>query len=101
MASAFGWTKVVPLSALSPVRPTARREIQLCEGDKLLLFTDGVTEARDVSGEEFGEHRLQQCLRSYRGSNAAELRTRILNEVAEFCADDFEDDATLMVVLLT
>ena len=76
-----------------------QREIQLHEGDKLLLFTDGVTEARDASGEEFGEHRLQGCLRSYRGTNAAELRTRILNEVAEFCADDFDDDATLMVAI--
>ena len=77
----------------------AQREIQLREGDKLLLFTDGVTEARDASGDEFGEHRLQECLGSYRGSNAAELRTRILNEVASFCSDDFEDDATLMVVI--
>lgn len=75
------------------------REIQLRTGDKLLLFTDGVTEARDASGEEFGEHRLQECLRSYRGSNAAELRTRILNEVAQFCANNFDDDATLMVVI--
>ena len=77
----------------------AHREIQLRDGDKLLLFTDGVTEARDASGEEFGEDRLLECLRSYRGANAAELRTRILNEVAEFCADNFEDDATLMVVI--
>jgi sigma-B regulation protein RsbU (phosphoserine phosphatase) len=76
-----------------------QQEIQLRSGDKLLLFTDGVTEARDASGDEFGEHRLHECLRSYRGHNAAELRTRILNEVAQFCADDFEDDATLMVVI--
>jgi len=76
-----------------------QQEIQLREGDKLLLFTDGVTEARDASGEEFGEQRLQECLRSYRGSNAAELRTMILNEVRHFCADDFEDDATLMVMV--
>jgi len=76
-----------------------QQEIQLREGDKLLLFTDGVTEARDASGEEFGEQRLQECLRSYRGNNAAELRTMILNEVRHFCADDFEDDATLMVMV--
>jgi sigma-B regulation protein RsbU (phosphoserine phosphatase) len=75
------------------------REIQLCEGDKLLLFTDGVTEARDASGEEFGEHRLEQCLRSYRGSNAAELRSLILKEVTEFCGDHFDDDATLLAVI--
>ena len=46
------------------------REIQLYSGDKLLLFTDGVTEARNASGEEFGEQRLQECLRAYRGRNA-------------------------------
>ncbi len=76
------------------------REIQLCEGDKLLVFTDGVTEARDASGEEFGEHRLEQCLRSYRGSNAAELRSLILKEVTEFCGNQFDDDATLLAVLV-
>ena len=76
-----------------------QREIQFHEGDKLLLFTDGVTEARNAAGEEFGEERLEQCLRSYRGRNAAELRTIILNEVTEFCAGDFDDDAALMVVV--
>ena len=75
------------------------REIQLCYGDKLLLFTDGVTEARDASEEEFGEHRLEQCLRSYRGSNAAELRSLILKEVTEFCGNRFDDDATLLAVI--
>ena len=76
-----------------------QREIELRAGDKLLVFTDGVTEARDESGEEFGEERLQQCLRSYRGGNAAELRTLILNEVTEFCGHKFDDDATLMVAI--
>ena len=76
-----------------------QREIQLYQCDKLLLFTDGVTEARDASGEEFGEERLQQCVRSYRGCNAEELRTLILNEVTNFCGNNFDDDAALMVVI--
>jgi len=76
-----------------------QREIKFDEGDRLLLFTDGVTEARNAAGEEFGEERLQECLRSYRGCNAAELRTIILNEVKEFCDDNFDDDAALMVVI--
>jgi serine phosphatase RsbU (regulator of sigma subunit) len=58
-----------------------------------------VTEARNALGEEFGEDRLQECLRSYCGRNAAELRTIILNEVAQFCENDFDDDAALMVVI--
>jgi sigma-B regulation protein RsbU (phosphoserine phosphatase) len=76
-----------------------QQEIQLYEGDKLLLFTDGVTEARNADGEEFGEQRLQECLRSHGGRNAAELRTLILNEVTEFCDSNFDDDATLMILI--
>jgi phosphoserine phosphatase RsbU/P len=76
-----------------------QREIQFHSGDKLLLFTDGVTEARDASGEEFGEHRLQECLQAYRGRDAAELRGLILKEVTQFCGDSFDDDAALMVVI--
>ena len=75
------------------------QEIQLYEGDKLLLFTDGVTEARNAAGDEFGEQRLHECLRSYAGHNAAELRTLILDEVTAFCAGNFDDDATLMVLI--
>jgi sigma-B regulation protein RsbU (phosphoserine phosphatase) len=74
-------------------------EIRFDGCDKLVLFTDGVTEARNASGEEFGEERLEARLRSYRGCNAAELRTAILEEVKEFCADNFDDDAALMVVI--
>jgi sigma-B regulation protein RsbU (phosphoserine phosphatase) len=75
------------------------RTVQLYSGDKLLLFTDGVTEARNAAGEEFGEQRLQECLRAYRGGNAAELRAIVLNEVREFCECKFDDDAALMVVI--
>ena len=76
-----------------------QREIQFYDGDKLLLFTDGVTEARNAAGEEFGERRLHELLRSYRGRSACELRTLILNEVTEFCAGNFDDDATLMIII--
>ena len=75
------------------------REVQLESGDKLLLFTDGVTEARNAAGEEFGEQRLLECLRFFRGRNAAELRTLVLDEVREFCAGNFDDDAAVMVVI--
>jgi len=75
------------------------REVQLYEGDKLLLFTDGVTEARNAEGEEFGDQRLLECLRSYAGRNAAELRMLILDAVTDFCDGNFDDDATLMIAI--
>ena len=75
------------------------REVQLYQGDKLLLFTDGVTEARNAEGEEFGDHRLLEFLRSYVGRNAAELRMLILDAVTDFCGGNFDDDATLMIAI--
>ena len=88
-----------PVIGAFPDSTFVQREVQLLEGDKLLLFTDGVTEACNVAGEEFGDERLQKCLRSYAGRNAAELRTLILNDVTEFCAGNFDDDATLMILI--
>lgn len=76
-----------------------QREIQIYTGDKLLMFTDGLTEARHASGEEFGEERLRECLVGYSGHSAAELRTIILNEVTRFCGNQFQDDAALMILV--
>jgi phosphoserine phosphatase RsbU/P len=74
-------------------------EVRLHSGDRLLLFTDGLTEARNASGEEFGEGRLSECVANYSGRSAAELRTLILNEVKNFCDNSFQDDAALMVLV--
>jgi phosphoserine phosphatase RsbU/P len=76
-----------------------QQELELYTGDKLLLFTDGLTEAFHASGEEFGEERLRDCLVAYRGSTASELRTIVLHEVTRFCGNHFQDDAALMVVI--
>lgn len=74
-------------------------EIELRSGDRLLLFTDGVTEATNEDGEQFGDERLIELLRRTGGLNAAELQQNILKAVREFCGDDFSDDAALMVVV--
>src|SRR6266404_3667163 len=76
-----------------------QREIQLYSGDKLLMFTDGLTEACRTSGEEFSEERLRECLVAYGGQSATVSRTIILNEVTGFCGNQFQDDAALMVVI--
>jgi sigma-B regulation protein RsbU (phosphoserine phosphatase) len=64
-----------------------------------LIFTDGLTEARNFAGEEFGEQRLSECLLNYSGRSAAELRANILNAVRDFCGNKFDDDAALIVVI--
>lgn len=73
-------------------------EIELNSGDCLLFFTDGVTEARDASGDEFGEERLQELLTLGGEFSARELRDLIMAAVGEFSDGPVQDDATLMVL---
>jgi sigma-B regulation protein RsbU (phosphoserine phosphatase) len=73
-------------------------EISLRAGDRLLLFTDGVTEVRNASGEEFGEARLRELLAREHHRGAADLQQTVIDQVSEFCGGQFQDDAALMVV---
>ena len=73
-------------------------EIQLRAGDRLLLFTDGVTELRNSAGEEFGEERLVELLTGNRSLDAKALRDRIVQAVVSFSGGVFQDDATLLVL---
>jgi len=71
---------------------------QLSPGDRVILFTDGVTEACNPAGEEFGEARLLRLLQDHRSSSADELQAKILADVAEFSGSRWQDDATLLVL---
>jgi sigma-B regulation protein RsbU (phosphoserine phosphatase) len=73
-------------------------EIQLTAGDRLVLFTDGVTEAMSRQGEEFGEERLLALMAADPELGAAELQKRILEAVSGFSAGELQDDATLIVM---
>jgi sigma-B regulation protein RsbU (phosphoserine phosphatase) len=71
----------------------------LAPGDRLLLFTDGITEAFSPAGEEYGEERLAMAALEHRRLSAQELNQRLLAEVGDFCKGQFHDDATLVVIV--
>lgn len=73
-------------------------KIELQHGDRLVLFTDGLTEALDECGEQFGEQRLIELLRDHRGQNAEDLKETLFNAAGQFCGNAFRDDAALMVI---
>jgi sigma-B regulation protein RsbU (phosphoserine phosphatase) len=70
----------------------------LAAGDRVVLFTDGVTEASDSDQAEYGESRLLGLLAENRGASAVELQRKILTAAGEFCRGDWQDDATLIVI---
>ena len=72
--------------------------ISLAPGDRVLLFTDGVTEAHDGDGTEFGDSRLVGLLQEFRDTNSQEIQAKIFSAVGEFCHGNWDDDATLIVL---
>ena len=74
------------------------REIALAPGDRLVLFTDGVSEAADASGELFGEQRIEELVGDARDLCAHELQRTIVDASTSFSDGEIEDDVTLVVV---
>jgi phosphoserine phosphatase RsbU/P len=77
--------------------PYEQGTVQLEAGDRLLLFTDGLTEANNDGGEEFGEERLIDTAMQNRGLSAKALEEKLLASAAAF-SSGFTDDVTLVVV---
>jgi phosphoserine phosphatase RsbU/P len=68
-------------------------------GDHLVLFSDGVLEARDTSGEEFGEDRLRALLSEHSRRSAPEILAQVSEAVLSFSASTPQhDDITAMVI---
>ena len=74
--------------------------VQLEAGDRLVLFTDGVTEAEDVRGNEFGEGRVVQSLQESAGRSAEDIRRKLMDTVTAYCRGQFRDDATIVVLAM-
>jgi serine phosphatase RsbU (regulator of sigma subunit)/catechol 2,3-dioxygenase-like lactoylglutathione lyase family enzyme len=72
-------------------------ETVLFPGDTLALYTDGVTEAFNQAGDEFGEQRLLEALRRHRDVPSQVLLTAIVDEVRDFSQHEQNDDITLIV----
>jgi sigma-B regulation protein RsbU (phosphoserine phosphatase) len=75
------------------------RTIKLEPGDHLVLYTDGVLEALNTAGEEFGERRLRDLLQESRLCTTAEILARLQEAVTAFSANTPQhDDITMMVL---
>jgi phosphoserine phosphatase RsbU/P len=75
------------------------RQLPLCAGDRLLLYTDGVTEPENKAGQAFGDKKLQGVLAKNGAVDPANLSRRIMSEIQAWqCAAEAQDDMTLIVI---
>jgi sigma-B regulation protein RsbU (phosphoserine phosphatase) len=86
----LGIMKSVPLESASTV---------LGSGDLLVLFTDGITEAMNRKGEQFGEERLEPLLASLSHLPASEIRDAVFREVSAFVGRAPQSDDQAIVVV--
>jgi len=74
----------------------ATTEMPITAGDLLVMFTDGITEARNPHGEQFGEQHLARLVASAAGAAPQAVAERIVSAVASWCANGAADDQTVV-----
>jgi serine phosphatase RsbU (regulator of sigma subunit) len=84
---------------LGDVHPPVVVEEALEPGDQLLLYTDGITDARDADGEPFGLDRLVDFVSRALADQlpAPETARRLVHAILEYQLDELQDDATVLL----
>ena len=85
-----------------------QRQVAIRPGDRVVLFTDGITDVREAGTDEnaaeygdLGEDRLAAIAREHRGCTAPVLLERVADAVSAFAGGEFQDDATLIVLAVS
>lgn len=92
------WTGGTVLGAFDGVR-FEEGQATLGEGDALVVYSDGITEAQDAAGEEYGEQRLADLAAARRAETVENIRQDIFNEIDRWTGQaDRGDDQTLVIL---
>ena len=87
------------LGVMKTFTPYLSESIQLKKDDLIILFTDGVTEAKNIEDEEFSDEKLESLSLEINSSNAEEIIAKIRDEVQSFAQGTTQsDDITLAVI---
>jgi serine phosphatase RsbU (regulator of sigma subunit)/pSer/pThr/pTyr-binding forkhead associated (FHA) protein len=91
-----------PVLGILPIAKYAEQQARLGKGDLLVIYSDGVTEATDMTEDEYGEERLTEELKQHRGENADSIVSAVTESVSRFVAGAPQaDDITLVVAKRT
>jgi len=75
------------------------RPFRLDQGDILVVYSDGLTDAENPAGEMFGDERLLDIIRQVAPSGSAALEVRLLKDIEEFTQGTPQtDDITFVIV---
>ncbi len=79
--------------------PFEEGRTQLSEGDLLVVYSDGISEAQDAAGEEYGEARLAELAVARRNETAENIRRRIFDDIDRWTGEaERGDDQTLVIL---
>lgn len=87
-----------PPLGIFPETRYQEEKTRLQPGDLLVLFSDGVTEATNASGVEFGESRLEAAVAGCRDRPLAEILEQVMKTVRGWAGEELHDDMTLLLV---
>jgi sigma-B regulation protein RsbU (phosphoserine phosphatase) len=88
-----------PVVGLLEFAPYGQETVRLDSGDTIIIFSDGVSEALNTEGEEFGDARLQAIAMSLAEATAQTIVDRIIADVRVFTRGAAQsDDITVMVI---
>lgn len=88
-----------PVLGAIPEAEYSEGEARFEPGTRLVLFTDGISEAANRNGDEFGDERLRAVLSDHQASSPQQVVAGVAASVARFCAGAPQgDDMTMMVV---
>ena len=73
-------------------------QVDLFEGDLMVLYSDGITEAESEGEEEYGLKRLEGMVRSNRGLSPAELQSKVIGDLEQWMTGEAADDITLVIM---
>jgi len=91
--------KGTPALGLDPKSIYNEQQVILDPGDVLIIYSDGIIEARNVTGEFFGEQRLIDLLQKYSGQSVEKIGKSILTEIERFVGDARRYDDLSLVIL--
>jgi sigma-B regulation protein RsbU (phosphoserine phosphatase) len=87
-----------PVLGIFPDRSFDEREVPLASRDRVVLYTDGVSESWNRAGEEFGDDRIVAAALAGGWAGAAETQRRVLDALERFAHGSYHDDVTTVVL---